>query len=310
MPLYPEIAPFHTEHLDVGDGHSLYVEQCGNPDGEPVIVLHGGPGGGCTPGYRRFFDPARYRVVLFDQRGAGRSTPNASVDHNTTWHLVDDIERIRVHLGIEAWVVFGGSWGSTLALAYAITHPARARALMLRGIFLARVHEYAWLYGPEGAARLFPERYAEFLLPIPPAERHEILAAYHRRLMGPDQALAERCALAWAVWEGAISRLVPQDDVEGVMGPIALAFARIECHYFIHGCWLGPDQLLDGARAHLQDTPVVIAQGRYDVVCPVQSAYELAQALPHAQLHVAPSSGHSVSEPEITEILVQALDAL
>ena len=310
MPLYPEIEPFHCAHMDVGDGHSVYVEQVGNPRGEPVVVLHGGPGGGCNPSYRRYFDPARYRVVLFDQRGAGRSTPNASVEHNTTWDLVDDIERIRTHLGIDSWVVFGGSWGSTLALAYAITHPARARALMLRGIFLARVHEYAWLYGPEGVARIFPERYAAFLAPIPFAERHEILAAYHRRLMGSDQAVAERCALAWSVWEGAISRLLPQEDVEDVMGPIALAFARIECHYFIHGCWLSPNQLLEGARATLQDIPVVIAQGRYDVICPVSSAYELAQVLPHAELHIAPSSGHSVSEPEITEILLHAMDAL
>jgi proline iminopeptidase len=181
---------------------------------------------------------------------------------------------------------------------------------MLRGIFLARVNEYAWLYGPDGVARIFPERYAEFLEPIPFAERHEILAAYHRRLMGPDQEVAERCALAWSVWEGAIARLIPQDDVADVMGPIALAFARIECHYFIHGCWLGPDQLLEGARAKLQDIPVVIAQGRYDVICPVQSAYELAQALPQAELHIAPASGHSVSEPEITAILIRAMDAL
>lgn len=309
--LYPPIEARRAFRLAVDEPHDLHVEECGAPDGIPVVFLHGGPGAGCEPYHRRFFDPARYRVVLFDQRGSGRSTPHAHLERNTTWDLVADMERIREHLGIERWAVFGGSWGSTLALAYAITHPSRVLGLVLRGIFLCRPDEIRWFY-QDGVNRIYPDFWQDYLAPIPVAERGDLLRAYHARLTGADEVARLRAAVAWSVWEGRCATLIPNPKLVDDFGDAyrALALARIENHYFVNDCWLGPDQLLAGARAQLQDIPGWIIHGRYDMCCPTENAWLLHQAWPRAELQIVDAAGHAASEPAITSALVTACDAL
>jgi proline iminopeptidase len=290
--------------------HELYFEESGNPSGKPVVFLHGGPGGGTEPKQRRFWDPARYRIVLFDQRGCGKSTPHANLEDNTTWHLVDDVEKLRAHLGIEKWQVFGGSWGSTLALAYAEKHPERVSELVLRGIFLLRKQEIDWFY-QRGADALFPDAWESYLEPIPLEERGDLLRAFHKRLTDPDPAVQLRAAKAWSVWEGRTSMLFPNAElIARTSGDtFAIAFARIECHYFANRGFLRSDtQLLDEV-GKLRQIPAVIVQGRYDVVCPMESAWALHRAWPEAKLVVVPDAGHSANEPGITAALVEASDA-
>ena len=304
--LYPPLEPYETFALDVGDGHRVHVELCGNPEGKPALFVHGGPGGGTDPSQRRFWDPRAYHIVLFDQRGCGKSTPYASLEANTTSHLVDDMERIRTHLGLERWQLFGGSWGSTLALAYAEAHPERVTELILRGIFLVRAEEVRWYY-QEGASRIFPEAWEAFLAPIPDAERDDLVRAYHARLTSPDDAMRLEAAKAWSVWEGSTSRLqVDRALVEKSADPrFAEAFARIECHYFVHGGFIEDGQLLRDAH-RLAGIPGVIVQGRYDVVCPPKSAWELAKAWPDAVLEMIEDAGHSALEPGTARALVEA----
>jgi len=307
--LYPPIEPYRTGTLKVSDLHTMYYEEAGNPQGRPVVFLHGGPGGGLDPDYRRYFDPARWRVVLFDQRGCGQSTPHAELRENTTWDLVADTERLRQTLGIEKWVVFGGSWGSTLALAYAETHPERCLGLVLRGIFLLRRKELLWFY-QEGASWLFPDAWDEYLQPIPEVERGDLMSAYHRRLTSDDAAVRMDAARAWSVWEGSTSKLFqnPESIARFAGDAFAEAFARIECHYFVNGAFLKSDtQLLDDASriAHL---PGVIVQGRYDVVCPAASAWALHRRWPKSELKIIGDAGHSITEPGIIDALVAATD--
>lgn len=307
--LYPVREPYATYELAVGAGHHLYVEECGNPEGLPALFLHGGPGAGCDPTQRGFFDPERYRVVLFDQRGCGRSRPHAALEANTTWDLVEDIERIRVHLGIERWLVFGGSWGSTLALAYAETHPERVRALVLRGIFLCRQAEIRWFY-QDGANWVFPDYWQDFLAPIPESERHDLLKAYHRRLTGSDEAARLEAARAWSLWEGRCATLRSNAAIEAHFADphLALSLARIECHYFVNQSFLEPNQLLANA-ARLSTIPGVIVQGRYDLICPARSAWELHQVWPGSVLRMVSDAGHSAFEPGTCAALVEATDA-
>ncbi|MFD6357396.1 prolyl aminopeptidase [Nocardia tengchongensis] len=311
--LYPAIEPYEQGMLDVGDAQSLYYEVSGNPDGKPAVFLHGGPGGGTAPYHRQFFDPAAYRIVLFDQRGCGHSTPHiadgASLEHNTTWDLVADIERLRTHLGVEQWLVFGGSWGSTLALSYAQTHPERVTELVLRGIFLLRRKEIDWYYNGS-AGYVYPDEWEKFLAPVPEADRgRDLVEVYHGLLHSPDSALATDAAVAWSTWEGATSSLLPQPDrvTETADPRFALAFARIENHYFVNHGFLDEGQLLrDIDRiAHL---PGVIVQGRYDVVCPATSAWDLHRAWPGSELHLVADAGHAALEPGITHHLVEATD--
>lgn len=307
--LYPPIEPYTVQYLQVSELHTLYVEVSGNPDGKPVVFLHGGPGGGTISTYRQFFDPDQWRIVLFDQRGCGKSQPHAELEENTTWHLVDDIEVIRRALGIEQWVVFGGSWGSTLALAYAQTYPVRCRGLILRGIFTLRPEEIHWFY-QSGASYLFPEAWETYLAPIPPEERNDLLTAYYRRLTHGDEAIRLQAARAWSVWEASTSKLIPDPTLIERFGEntFATAFARIECHYFINGGFFTPpDQLLKHA-GRLCTIPGVIVQGRYDVVCPTKTAWELHQAWPEAELLIIPDAGHSATEAGIIDALVQAGD--
>jgi proline iminopeptidase len=306
---YPPLEPYVRRRLAVGH-HSLYVEESGNPKGIPVVFLHGGPGAGCEPGHRRFFDPARYRIVLFDQRGSGRSTPHADLVDNTTWDLVADCERIRAALGIERWMVFGGSWGSTLALAYAQTHPERVMALVLRGVFLCREAEIRWFY-QEGANWVFPDWWEDFIAPIPAAERGDLLHAYHRRLTGTDEVARMAAAKAWSIWEGRTATLLANPDIQAHFSDphVALSLARIECHYFVNQAFLEPDQLLRDAH-HLADIPGVIVQGRYDLICPLRSAWDLHRAWPTAELHIVPDAGHAAFEPGIRSALVAATDRL
>ncbi len=304
---YPELEPYRTGMFEAGDGHTIYFEECGNPDGEPALIVHGGPGGGSNPSMRRFHDPSHYRIVLFDQRGCGRSTPHASLQANTTWDLVADMERLRELLGIERWQLFGGSWGSTLALAYAERHPQRVSSLVLRGIFLVRRAELEWFY-QQGCSWLYPEAFADYEAVIPPAERGDMIAAYHRRLTGPDPELRLAAAKAWSVWEASTLSLLP--DAGRVQRfsaeAYALAFARIECHYFVNrGFFAADDQLL--ADAHrLRDIPGTIVHGRYDVVTPVKNAWDLHRAWPQAELRIVADAGHAMSEPGITHELVSA----
>jgi proline iminopeptidase len=307
--LYPEIEPFDTGRLKVSPIHELYYEQCGDPTGKPAVFLHGGPGGGISPDYRRYFDPEIYRVVLFDQRGSGKSTPHASLEDNTTWHLVEDIERLREHLQISQWQVFGGSWGSTLALAYAETHPDRVRELVLRGIFLCRPKEIRWFY-QEGASALFPDVWEEYLKVIPEAERGDMVSAYHRRLTSDDDSVRVEAARAWSIWEGSTSKLFfDPSSIEKFADPeFALAFARIECHYFMNNSFFKSDNYLIENVGRIRAIPSVIVQGRYDVVCPLTSAWDLHRAWPEAQLHIIPDAGHSISEPGIIDALVAATD--
>lgn len=309
--LYPALEPYRTEHLAVDALHTLYVEECGNPDGLPVIFLHGGPGAGLSAYHRRFFDPTRYRIVLFDQRGAGQSTPFAELTDNTTWHIVADIEAIREHLGLERWVVFGGSWGSTLALAYAQAHPERVLGLVLRGIFLGRDEELRWFNEFDGGARqIFPERWARFIAPIPEAERGELLEAYWRRLTSTDEATRLAAAHAWSAWEGGSVSLAHDPDAGGDFDDPhkAVSLALMEAHYFRHGMFLQPEQLLrdlDRIRA----IPATIVHGRYDIICPMKTAWDLSQAWPEAELRVV-LAGHSAADPAIVDALVTATDKL
>ncbi len=307
--LYPPIEPYDHGMLVVSPVHTLYYEQSGNPSGKPVLFVHGGPGGGTDPRHRRFFDPARYRIVLFDQRGCGRSTPHASLEDNTTWDLVSDMEKVRAAVGVDRWQVFGGSWGSTLALAYAQRHADRVTELVLRGIFLLRRWELDWFY-QGGASRMFPAEWQKFLQPIPVEERGDLLRAYHTRLTGSDPDVALACARAWSVWEGSTSCLFQDPDLITKMdgGHFALAFARIEAHYFVNGGFFAREtELLDGV-AHIRNIPGVIVQGRYDVVCPAESAWDLARAWPEARLVIVPDAGHSAMEPGILDALVRATD--
>jgi proline iminopeptidase len=307
--LYPAIAPYDTGFLQVSDLHQIYYEQVGNPDGKPVVFLHGGPGGGIDPVYRRYFDPQGWRVVLFDQRGCGRSTPHAELRENTTWHLVRDIEQLRQHLGIDCWAVFGGSWGSTLALVYSQSHPEACTGLILRGIFMLRQRELQWFY-QEGASNLFPDAWEAYLEPIPPEERGDLIGAYYRRLTSEDEATRLRAARAWSVWEASTSKLIPDAGLQARFGEshFAAAFARIECHYFVNKGFLErEDQLLTGCD-RIRHLPTVIVQGRYDVVCPMVTAWELHQALPEADFVLVPDAGHSMTEPGIRTALLEASD--
>ena len=304
---YPAIEPYETGTLNVGDGHTIFYEQCGNPNGAPVLLVHGGPGGGANPTMRRFHDPAHYRMVLFDQRGSGRSTPYASLDHNTTWHLVADVERLRKHLKIERWQLFGGSWGSTLSIAYAQSHPQRVNGLILRGIFLLRKREIDWFY-QAGASALYPDAFEAYQSVIPPAERGDMVAAFHRRLTGGDSAEQLACAKAWSVWEG--STLALKQDATRIRAfgadHYAIAFARIECHYFKNGGFLEcDDQLLRDAHK-LKGIPGVIVHGRYDVVTPLTNAWDLHKVWPDADLRIVQDAGHAMTEPGNIHELVSA----
>ena len=307
--LYPEIEPFESGLLKVSALHTLYYEQSGNPNGKPVVFLHGGPGGGTSPKCRRFFDPVIYRIVLFDQRGCGKSTPHAELTDNTTWDLVADIERLRGHLAIDRWQVFGGSWGSTLALAYAQTHPDKVTELVLRGIFMLRRWELEWFY-QKGCDALYPDAWETYLNAIPEAERGDLISAYHRRLTSVDPKTRTDAARAWSVWEGATSFLWqdPSHIESSAEDEFALAFARIECHYFVNGGFFEHDDLLLRNVDRIRKIPNVIVQGRYDVVCPLRSAWDLHRAWPEADLHIVQDAGHSAFEPGITHELLEATD--
>lgn len=307
--LYPPIDPFDQRVIDMGDGHRIYVEQCGNPQGVPVVVLHGGPGGGCSPAMRRYFDPTVYRVVLFDQRGCGRSRPHASVSENTTWHLVRDIETIRQELGIDRWILFGGSWGATLALIYAITHPARVAHLVLRGVFLMTRKELDWFYGG-GAGVFFPELWARFVNAIPSDERDDLIAAYHSRLFSGNLMEETRFGRIWANWENALAS-VHNDGMMGESpGEYARAFSRLENHYFHNGGFLEEDGWILREKKRITHLPAVIVQGRYDMICPPAAAWKLAQGWDSCALRIVPMAGHALSEPGISEALVRVMDNL
>ncbi|WP_225408986.1 prolyl aminopeptidase [Stigmatella hybrida] len=307
--LYPPLEPYATGRLRVSPVHELYYEESGNPHGKPVVFVHGGPGSGTDGRQRRFFDPKAYRIVLFDQRGCGKSTPHANLEDNTTWHLVEDMERLRRHLNIERWMVFGGSWGSTLSLAYAQKHPEAVTELVLRGIFLLRKLEIDWFY-QQGANILFPDAWEDYLAPIPPEERGDLLQAYHRRLMSGDAHVRQEAARAWSIWEARTSHLLPNAALVDRYGEdlFSLAFARIESHYFVHrGFFRSDTQLLDDVP-RIRHIPGVIVQGRYDIPCPMQSAWALHKAWPEAQLRIIDDGGHSANEPGIAAALVEATD--
>ena len=306
--LYPEIEPYETGRIDVGDGHSLYWERCGTRGAKPAVFLHGGPGAGCSPGHRRQFDPARYDITLFDQRGCGRSRPHASLEANTTWHLVEDIERLREMVGVERWMAFGGSWGSTLALAYAQTHPDRVTELVLRGIFTFRQSELDWLYR-QGASEIFPDKWEEFVALIPEAERGDLVAAYHRRLTGDDAAAQLEAAKAWSKWEAETVTLLPNPAVieEHTADEFAVAIARIENHYMINKGWIEEGALIRDA-ALLRDIPAVIVQGRYDCCTPPVTAWDLHRTWPEAELEIVPDGGHLFNEPGVLDGLIRATD--
>lgn len=307
--LYPAIDPYASGHLDVGDGHSIYWERVGTPGAKPAVFLHGGPGGGIAPDHRRLFDPERYDVLLFDQRGCGRSTPHASLDANTTWHLVADIERLRVMMGIDQWLVFGGSWGSALALAYAQSHPDHVSELILRGIFTLRRQEIDWYY-QEGASRIYPDKWERFLAPIAEKDRGDLLHAYHKILTGEDRTAQVAAARAWSVWEGETIRLLPDAALSATHDEdaFALAFARIENHFFVHRGWLEEGQLIRDA-GKLRDIPGVIVQGRYDMACPAETAWALHNAWPEARFEMIEGAGHAYNEPGILDALIRATDS-
>jgi proline iminopeptidase len=306
--LYPKIEANHSGMIGVGNGHRLYYEESGNPGGKAVVFLHGGPGGGCNEDMRRFFNPDVYRIVLFDQRGCGKSTPHASQENNTTWDLVGDIEILREALQVERWQVFGGSWGSTLALAYAQTHPGRVSELVLRGIFTARRAEVSWLY-QYGTSEFFPERWERFLEPIPGPERDDLVSAYYRQLTAEDSDARLFAARAWAQWEAGAMALVPDDRVLSMFAgdDTALAMARIECHYFVNHCFMEEGQLLANID-RVRDIPAVIVHGRYDALCPVSNAWELSRLWPEAELHIVPDAGHTAFEAGNIHELVTATD--
>jgi len=306
---YPPIEPYRTGRLRVSDVHELYFEESGNPNGKPVVFLHGGPGAGTDPKHRCFFDPAAYRIVLFDQRGCGKSTPHASLVDNTTWHLVSDIEALRTHLGIEKWQVFGGSWGSALAIAYAETHPDRVSELVLRGIFLLRKQEIDWFY-QRGASAIFPDAWEEYLAPIPENERGDLVRAYHRRLTSDDPNVRSEAARAWSVWEGKTSYLAPNEAWIATTGgdEFSLAFARIECHYFVNdGFFVEGRDLLSNVH-RIRHIPTVIVQGRYDVVCPMETAWALHRAWPEADFRIVGDAGHSAADAGNLHELIEATD--
>ncbi|WP_374576687.1 prolyl aminopeptidase [Phenylobacterium sp.] len=307
--LFPDNEPYAYGWLPTGSPHEIFYEECGNPDGKPCVILHGGPGGAINPTMRRFFNPARWRMALFDQRGCGKSRPNASLEDNTTWSLIEDIERLRTHLGVEKWTVFGGSWGSTLALAYAITHPQRVEALVLRGIFLLTQRELRWFY-QDGASFLFPDAWARFCAPIPPEERGDMMAAYHKRLTHPDRRVQAEAAAAWSQWEG---------DTISIRGPearpskfneidFAIAFARIECHFFVNGGFFKEDGWILSNIDRLRGIPGWIVQGRFDVVTPMESAWRLKNAWPEADFDIVWDAGHASTEPGVVDGLVRATE--
>lgn len=306
---YPELEPFNSGLLKVSDIHTIYYEEAGNPHGKPVVFVHGGPGGGIDSTYRRFFDPKVWRIILFDQRGCGKSTPAFELEGNTTWDLVADMEMIRSHLSVTKWTVFGGSWGSTLALTYAITHTDKVQALILRGIFLLREKEIKWFY-QEGASFIFPDAWEKFLGPIPANERHDLVSAYYRRLTAEDHKIRTEAAKAWSVWEGSTSKLhMDADFIERFEGDaFALAFARIECHYFTNKGFFEDDGWILKNVDKIRHIPAWIVQGRYDVVCPATSAYELHMKWPESKLFIIPDAGHSASEPGIKSKLIEATD--
>lgn len=308
--LYPQIEPFNYFELPVDGGHVLYVEECGNPDGIPMLYVHGGPGGGCDENCRRFFDPRTYRIVLFDQRGCGRSRPYAGTDANTTWHLVNDMETIRRELGIERWALFGGSWGSTLSLAYAQQHPEAVTALVLRGIFLSRQEDFDWFYY-RGAPQVHPEHYQDFMAPVPESQRDALIRAYHQLLNDPDASVRERAAQSWTRWELRASRMRPdeEDILEASAPEKAVPMARLEAHYFINRCFLESAQLLHGV-GRIRHLSGMIVQGRYDMVCPPEAAWTLHEAWPEAEFEWVPEAGHSAMEPGIASALVSATDRL
>ncbi len=304
--LFPARKPYRTGRLRVSSLHTIHFEECGNPKGKPVVFLHGGPGGGVSPMHPRYFDPRKWRIVLFDQRGCGKSTPHAELRENTTWDLVEDTEKLRRHLGIDRWVVFGGSWGSTLALAYAQAHPDRCKGIVLRGIFLLRRSELLWFY-QEGASHLFPDAWEKYLEPIPRRERGNLMKAYYKRLTSRSRKIRLDAARAWSIWEASTSRLIPDEEQIRKAGRarFAEAFARIECHYFVNRGFMKPDrQLLDNVD-RIRHIPAVIVQGRYDVVCPMRSAWDLHRAWPEAKLITVPDAGHAISEPGIRTALIE-----
>lgn len=307
--LYPDVSVHREYRFRVSDVHELYVEESGNPNGKPVVFVHGGPGGGTDPKHRRFFDPTKYRIVLFDQRGCGKSTPHASLIDNTTQHLVADMEHIRELLGINTWQVFGGSWGSTLALAYAQAHPTRVTELVLRGIFLLRKKEIDWFY-QGGCSALFPDAWEDYLAPIPEAERGDMVKAYYARLTSDNVTVRSEAARTWSIWEGRTSCLMPNEDLVSRMGgdAFAEAFARIECHYFINRGFLESDDALLENVHKIRHIPTVIVQGRYDVVCPMDSAWALHRAFPEAELRIVRDAGHSAFEPGILSALIETTD--
>ncbi|AFZ06458.1 prolyl aminopeptidase [Oscillatoria nigro-viridis PCC 7112] len=307
--LYPPRQPYNEGKLKVSELHTIHFEESGNPEGKPIVLLHGGPGGGCPPFYRQYFDPEKWRLVMFDQRGCGQSKPHAELQENTTWDLVNDIEKLREYLNIQQWVVFGGSWGSTLSLAYSQTHPDRCKGLILRGIFMLRRKEIRWFY-QEGASYIFPDAWEEYVKPIPINERDDLLTAYYQRLTSPDAQIRLEAARAWSIWEGSTSRLFPDLDLKQRFGidAFAEAFARIECHYFINKGFIEPEDKLLLNIDRIRKIPAVIVQGRYDVVCPMMSAWELHRAWPEAEFIVVADAGHSMSEPGIRTCLIEATD--
>ena len=308
--LFPEVEPFNSGWLAAGGGHEVYFEECGDPKGKPAVVLHGGPGGAINTTMRRFFDPARWRVALFDQRGCGKSRPNASLTDNTTWTLVEDIERLRKRLGVERWTVFGGSWGSTLALAYAITHPERVESLVLRGIFLLTERELGWFY-QDGASMMFPDAWERFIEPIPAAERGDMMAAYHKRLTSPDRRIQAEAAAAWSQWEGDTISLRGPEARPAKFNEVdfAIAFARIECHFFANRGFFNTDGWILDNIHRIANVPGWIVQGRFDVVTPLESAWALKRAWPAAEFEIIWDAGHASTEPGIIDALVRATDS-
>ncbi|MGB0660503.1 MAG: prolyl aminopeptidase [Mangrovicoccus sp.] len=307
--LYPPLDVFDQRMLEVGQGHTVYVEQCGNPKGMPVIVVHGGPGGGCSPTMRRYFDPAAYRIILFDQRGCGRSRPHASVVANTTWHLVSDMEMIRTTLGIDRWLVFGGSWGATLSLIYALTHPEHAAYLILRGVFLMTKSELDWFYGG-GAAKFWPDLWQRLVQLIPPEEQGDLITAYHKRLFSGDAIIETRYARAWAAWENSLASIENDGATGESPANYARAFARLENHYFINSGFLEEDGWILNRMSRLRDVPGTVVQGRYDMICPPKAAWDLTEAWPKGELRMIPHAGHALSEPGISAELVKITNSL
>lgn len=307
--LFPEIEPYRTGMLPVSDLHTLYYEEVGNPNGKPVLFLHGGPGGGINPRYRRFYDPSFYRIILFDQRGSGKSTPRSELRENTTWDLVEDIEKLRTLLGIDRWLVFGGSWGSTLAMAYAITHPERVVGMILRGIFLGSAFEIQWFY-QQGTSNIYPDAWEKYIQPIPPAERGDMIGAFHKRLTGKDETVKIEAAKAWSIWEASTSKLIQDpESISRFDNPLeAITFASIECHYFINHCFFPSETYLLEKLSQMPQIPCRLVQGRYDVICPATTAWHVAKAMPYAELRIVQDSGHSPFEPNTISELVKATE--